>query len=98
MAISTCWRVHEEVRCLCVYDMTMGCALRLWSDEGTHFIAGFSMAGDIDYSDGNYVEDFLDAESVWDGQALCWWDGTALREVPLKGAHLKLVSEVRSRT
>jgi hypothetical protein len=56
------------------------------------------MAGDIDYSDGNYVEDFLDAESVWDGQALCWWDGTALREVPLKGAHLKLVSEVRSRT
>ena len=78
--------------------MTMDCALQLRSDEGTHIIAGFSMARDIDYLDQNYVEDFLDAESVWVGQALCWWDGTALREVPLKGAHLKLVSEVRSCT
>jgi hypothetical protein len=91
-AITEYWQKHETVYCLNIYDMTMGCILCVWSDEGPHIIAGFRLIGDTDYWEGDYVEDFMEGDEVWDGTYLCWWDGTLLHDVPVKGARLSLVS------
>ena len=90
-AITDYWKAHLKMVSLHVYDSTMGCGLTLWSGESEHIIAGSKLVGDIDYCEGKYVEWVVDGESVWHGQMLCWWDGSELKEVPLRGAQLRIV-------
>jgi hypothetical protein len=52
----------------------------------------------ISSCDDDYVEYFMRPDMYGDPGSQCRWDGTTLREVPLKGTHLKLISEVRRRT
>jgi hypothetical protein len=52
----------------------------------------------ISSCDDDYVEYFMRPDMYGDPGSQCCWDGTPLREVPLKGTHLKLKSEVRRRT
>jgi hypothetical protein len=54
----------------------------LWCTEEEYNIAGFRWIGDVDYCEGSYVEDFPDAGEVSVGQAVDWWDGGILQEVP----------------
>jgi hypothetical protein len=68
-AITEYW---PDVYCLNICDMTMACILCVWSDECAHIIAGFRLIGDIDYWEGDYVEDFMEGDDVYEGTALCW--------------------------